>query len=232
MTDVSVREQVPPVPASSRSARSDLLTKATLKSQGWTEALIKQFLGEPDETPPNPKYANASPMCLYRLNRVQDVEKTGAFQEARRKAESRRANGRNAAEKKRQALLDQVQNLEIDVPIYPMDELLIQARQHYDERQCAMEFRNGIERTRAYADSDPEFLYRIAVNFLRHECTHYERWLVDVTSQVGADAARLEIKLRVLEEIARHYPELAAECDSQASTAKSNFSDRMLSRGI
>ena len=41
-----------------------MLTLTDLKARGWTDALVKQFLGEPDATRPNPHYRKAAPNAL------------------------------------------------------------------------------------------------------------------------------------------------------------------------
>ena len=66
--------------------------------------------------------------------------------------------------------------------------------------------------------SDPTFLSRIMVNFLRHAAT-YDRTR-DVFTKAGdaAEAGRI-IKIRTLEAIAGRYPFLVKECARQAADA-------------
>lgn len=65
------------------------------KDRGWTPAMIKQFLGEPDHTVPNPGGRNAPRVKLWLITRVEDIEGTEVFQQRwwqaseRRKAQQR-----------------------------------------------------------------------------------------------------------------------------------------------
>lgn len=60
--------------------------------------------------------------------------------------------------------------------------------------------------------SDPEFLERIRVNYLRHNSCRYEHHLEMIAGRVGTKDAYLEIKEKVLDAIAEVYPWLGAEC--------------------
>lgn len=51
------------------------ITRFRLKERGWTDGMIKKFLGEPDDTLVNPVFKCAAPMALYDINRVKRIEK-------------------------------------------------------------------------------------------------------------------------------------------------------------
>lgn len=70
---------------------------AGLKSRGWTDSLIKTFLGEPDKLARNPHYSSSAPMRLYLLERVEAVERTPAFLERRSKLAEQAARRKAAA---------------------------------------------------------------------------------------------------------------------------------------
>jgi hypothetical protein len=56
---------------------TDYITPTRLKSdRGWTDALIKRFLGDPDELAVNPNYSSGPRMRLYDIDRVMAVEAT------------------------------------------------------------------------------------------------------------------------------------------------------------
>ena len=76
------------------------ITQSQVLSRGWTTALIKTFLGEPDNTAPNPYHAHASPMQLYTQSRVESAERTEAFQLAIAKVVERRQNAAKLGENK------------------------------------------------------------------------------------------------------------------------------------
>jgi hypothetical protein len=44
----------------------EMLTVSQLKASGWTTAMIRDYLGEPDELATNARYKSAAPMRLYR----------------------------------------------------------------------------------------------------------------------------------------------------------------------
>lgn len=65
----------------------------------WTRNLIRDFLGEPDESVPNPYYPESHPVKLYKLSRVRRTEREETFLvrmrqiKTQRKIAKRRLNG-------------------------------------------------------------------------------------------------------------------------------------------
>lgn len=202
--------------------RPQHLSLAGLKDRGWTPALIQRFLGEPDETAPNPHYRTAAPMRLYLVSRVEACEQTEAWQTARATTQQRQQRAVAVAAGQREAVLARVAALTIAVQDVEPDALTHAACRHYNRRQEDWEegrhdrgqFDNQ-PRLPASPDSDPAFLARITVNYLRHQGTSYERQLEQLFGKVGADAGRARVKKRVLEAIAEAYPHLASECARQ-----------------
>lgn len=71
---------------------------AGLKARGWTDGLIRTFLGEPDRLARNPHYSSAgAPMRLYLLQRVEDAERIPAFIERRARVAAQQARRKAAA---------------------------------------------------------------------------------------------------------------------------------------
>ena len=71
---------------------SEYICEAHLKSQeGWTDALISDFLGKPDKTIPNPRCPTPGkrPIKLYSRKRIKELEMSPYFQEAFFKARKR-----------------------------------------------------------------------------------------------------------------------------------------------
>src|SRR2546429_7280232 len=99
-----------------------MLTTSALKERGWTLALIKKFLGEPDDTRENPHYRSAAPMRLYTIDRVEVIEKTPDFQEAHIKAIARSKHGKEVAERKANELIEQARCLPILVDVLQLDQ--------------------------------------------------------------------------------------------------------------
>ena len=77
---------------------TERIAKKSLKQdRGWTDAGIRQFLGEPDDREPNPHYPRGAPMQLYDLDRVERVETTDAYQTFNAGARRHKAAGNRAA---------------------------------------------------------------------------------------------------------------------------------------
>lgn len=68
-----------------------------LKERGWTEAMIRDLLGDPDLTADNPHYKSAAPMRLWRLQKVEAAEAAPEFAARRDRAERQCAAAAKAA---------------------------------------------------------------------------------------------------------------------------------------
>jgi hypothetical protein len=208
--------------------KNQLVTVTTLKTRGWTDPMIRRFLGEPDKLSTSPYYHSGPRIRLYELARVELTEKSAEFRQVQ---ENRRAK-RNAAWKalatKKQKMMQYVETVEIDVPCFPKAVLIDQAcdnyNARYDERVLAREYCEDCQR--AFDQSDPVFLERICVNYLRHCCTEYETHLSQIAGKVGAREAYHKIK--VLEAISEAYVWLSEECTRQK--AKLNITAEQLGR--
>ena len=54
----------------------EFITKTDLISKRkWTDALLKKYMSEPDLIKNNPHYGRASKMKLYKISRVESIEK-------------------------------------------------------------------------------------------------------------------------------------------------------------
>lgn len=198
---------MPPSPAQTHVSLSGL------KARGWTPALIQALLGEPDLLRDNPHYRSAAPMRLYALGRVEQVEASDAYLQAVAQSATRRQGARQAAQTKRRTLLEAVEALQIRVPVVEPAALVERACQHFNRRQAAREWDDWT--APATPDSDPAFLARITVNYLRHGLTTYERDLEQVWGKVGVREAYVQINTKVYAAIAAAYPSLAEECQRQ-----------------
>lgn len=187
--------------------KSDYTSVAGLKARGWTDRFIKDLLGEPDKLGRNPHYRSAAPVRLYEMTRVIEVELTDKFK-SKPDTTKQKLAAKKAANTKRQALLDYIERLEITIPAIPFPELLIQACDSYNSwNLCNDKF--------AQPTDSKDFLNRITVNFLRHECSAYESELYRLFGVVGKQEGYRLLKERVLEEIADVYPCLTGECHRQ-----------------
>jgi hypothetical protein len=71
---------------------------AGLKQRGWTEAMIRDLLGDPDVLTDNPHYKTAAPRRLWRLRKVEAAEAAPEFAARREQAERACAGAAKAAE--------------------------------------------------------------------------------------------------------------------------------------
>jgi hypothetical protein len=181
------------------AVRRTMLNISDLKERGWTQGLIKRFLGEPDATRPN-RYRNRrrSPVKLYQVNRVTELEASPEFAAAKSKAMARSKAATEAAHRRAASLLAEVDAIEIAVTRISLPTL----------RRAAMRGKfkpNGSGRVR-----------RWMVNHARHNLTEYDAIIEGLFAKVGKRQAYKLVKVRTLQAIATVYPELADECRVQA----------------
>jgi hypothetical protein len=161
-----------------------------LKQRGWTEGLIKKFLPKPDETKTNPVIKSAAPMKLYKIKRVERIEKSEKFIKAMESIAKRKAAARKAVETKTAKTIEWANSIKINVPSIDKDKLLRKAIYHYNQYHDT------------YIGSiDEDFANRISTNYIRHECTNYDRVLDSLYGMVGRDKAYDIIKGKVNQEI-------------------------------
>ncbi len=194
------------------SAGEQWLRMPQLRERGWTPAMVRDLLGEPDQLRGNPVYRTAPPMRLWSAVRVADAEANPGFTARRSRAQNRSASSAKAADRKRDELLEKVSAVEVSVPQMSWDALVRCACEHYNALQLT---RGRYDYDRAAPDSNPAFLERIVVNYLRHELSDYEPELAKLFGQVGRADATSVVRERVYDAIAGAYPDLAEECDRQ-----------------
>ncbi|AIR97808.1 hypothetical protein [Streptomyces glaucescens] len=83
-----------------RPARTQV-SVAGLRARGWTAALVRQLLGEPDVLRPHPLFRTARQIGLYRLERVEAAERGEEFRAVAAAAARRSAAARTAALRRR-----------------------------------------------------------------------------------------------------------------------------------
>lgn len=202
---------------------------AGLKARGWTVGLITSVLGAADATVKNPHCASAAPMKLYLTSRVEACEQRSDWDALCAKVRQRKAAATRAVVTKRQQVQAYLEHLLVVVPRWPEDELVERACWHYNERQAEQAARyaerhhgmwDGACWETATPGSVPEFLVRISVNYLRHQCSIYESELFHLSGKVGSDDARRTLHAKVCHAIGEAYPSLAAECARQVAVKR------------
>ena len=196
------------------NVEEEFLSKEKIKKEyGFTEALIRRFLPEPEREKPNPFYSTVgAPMKQWRRSTVESVVNTKEFADELAKTEVRRASAKKAAEQKRQETFAEYRR--------KADAVTVKRVSLQDLRAAAVEDKEAYEMWKGNygccASSAPEYVQRRwMVNFVRHRLTKYDADLYAMAGKVGVHEGYREYKAAVLDKIAIAYPELASECESQ-----------------
>lgn len=184
-----------------RDRKEEYVTTSELKQRGWTPRLIGIFAGEPDKFEKNIVYRSGPKMKLYLLKRIRKIERTKKFKEAKEKAKRQKESAIKSAETKRQRTLDYVNSVHIKVPTIDKESLIELACASYNEWHD----RFSDLFVKASPDSDEKFISRICVNYLRHQCTMYEKDLDKIFGAVGVQEAHDILKKRVNDAIFEKY---------------------------
>lgn len=192
-----------------------LFAMTQLKQRGWTLALVKKFLDPPDATRPNPRYKSAAPMRLYGASRVEAAESGEDWKRAAERSRARSEAGKAVAARKAAELVKEAVQLPITVTRLPLHQLQKEAIASYNAFHEELLWERGYDYERAGAQSNPAFLSRITVNYIRHHLTAYDTHLEEVAGRIGVSQAIATIRRRVYAEICATYPEYAEECQRQ-----------------
>ncbi|WP_344162147.1 hypothetical protein [Nocardiopsis rhodophaea] len=187
-----------------------------LRHRGWSPAMIRDLLGEPDHIRPNPLFRAGAPMALYRVARVEDAESGPDFAARAEQASRRAAAARHNAERRREATLGMIRAAPIDIPDLDRRLLTEYAVAHRNRRVDSGAEAPGLFPSPARMEDVPIAVrHRWEVNYLRHARTPYDSLLTALRGRVGRVQAELLLRRRVYAAIAARYPDLAGECDRQ-----------------
>ena len=207
--------------------RDVAMTKTNVKKRpGWNEERLQKFLGAPDFTTQNSyrKYAETS---WYLTKRVQKAENYKTFQKEAANAiaqhDKRKKAARKAVETKKEKTYELAQERLNEVKIKKKYANLKKNRLYdlaVDHYNALHEYR-AMERGNYYFEYvtkgavSEDFLERIAVNFLRHDCTTYDDELEEYFNRVGKHEAINMVRQHVYKQISQCYPYLEKECKRQ-----------------
>ncbi|MFV0127032.1 hypothetical protein ACLGI4_04835 [Streptomyces sp. HMX112] len=110
--------------------RMTYVTHVGLRERGWTDAMVRELLGDPDVQGRNPRQWSVAPVRLYLLARVEAVERAPEFAVCAAAAGRGSAATRVAADRRRRAVLTAIRAQPIEVPILPAAELEKRAVRH------------------------------------------------------------------------------------------------------
>lgn len=227
---MSVREQLDffvssPLPPPIQPSRTDQRERPApvgtqhnvteLLARGWTPLAIRRFLGHPDAVLEKVRGGWDLTEHLFEVERVARAESTEEFRAWLTSRDARRS----AVARGRARRCEEAASWSPSVPRMSLENLRQLAISHFNERLFRQAERRDFEGPvrEATADSDPGFLARIMVNYLRHTATRYDQVLdkLDRLGQRGLEV-KAKVKHRALQAIEAAYPELAAECAEQA----------------
>lgn len=191
------------------------LSAAGLRARGWTPAMVRQLLGDPDLLHPHPHVRAAPQSRLYSVERVEAAERSEEFRAASAVAARRSAAARAAALRRRREVLARIAAEPIDVPRLPPDRLAALAVEHRNRRdeERAL-WRRGHSAAPATVEwAEPGALDRWKVDCLRHRLTRCDEVLDELYGRTGRAAAEELLRRRIYAAIAKAYPDLARECE-------------------
>lgn len=198
---------------------SRYLNKSDLINRGWTGKAIDKFLGRVSKKVENPHGKKFAPTCLYSRERVEKAEKDPEFIKWFEKKVSKKDQYKKMVETKTTKTLDIIKNLKIEV--LRDNKYLQNAIDHYNKRPRyrrheGLDFYYNVkEVSPATVNSDPAFLERISVNYIRHQKSGYESAIRILFGGVGKRKAYMEVVRKTFQEIIKVYPELKEECENQ-----------------
>ena len=185
------------------------ITKTDLISiRKWSDRLIKKYMPVPDEIRNNPHYGRASAMKLYKISRVESIEKNEQFLIDFQKTILRRKSSLKMVETKKDNLLIEISELHISVEIIPRYELIPLVIDAYNDRNYYKDYLT-------LRDLDQSTLERLTVNYIRHQLTSYDQCLGLIFSRVGKKEGYRLLKERIYNCISESYPDLTRECALQ-----------------
>jgi hypothetical protein len=165
------------------------LTMASLRERGWTDAMIREYLGEPDATRPNPRYWSAAPMKLYLAERAEAAEASLEWVERKTRGARRRAASVAAADRKRvetEALARQLAADLVASLVFPADpqQAAVEAynKWHSDGCTCPGWHELGFCDKRADASNSPGVP---APDYRQLRATGYDRAYNRLAGRVG-----------------------------------------------
>jgi len=193
--------------------KNEYISMAAVKARSWTGRAIAQFLGPHDKSVPNPRCKSAAPAKLYLLSRVEEAEQSDTYRAFVAANAARVAGARRAVETKKAGLLAEVESWPIAVPSLPFEQVQRNAIRSSNDYHEPLAWKRGYDFDPARRDSDPDFLDRITVNYLRHNLSEHDEKIVALFGKTGKHEAYVILNRKIHEAIAATFPEIRDECD-------------------
>lgn len=193
--------------SSLRRSRDDYFSVRELKGRGWTERLVRQYLGEPDWTVPNPQRRSAAPKRLYLITRVTAIESVEhEFQQDKERSALYSVRLKVLSDNKRL----QLEGLVRAVPMPPLE------FSWSDVRKLA------VERRASHPSNAEHSVERVAVDILLDTMKSLDWHLDEFMWHSGIREARKLLRRRMLAHVINHYPMLADAAKDRAAQETGN----------
>lgn len=193
-----------------RTTHPPALTQAALRERGWTPTAIRRFLGDPDRTARNPRYASAAPMKLWDEERVLAAEDTAEWRDWRLGALARAAGQKKSADDARAIARAELEEVQIGMTRMSSARLAAKAVHHRNE------IADWHGRDRAHVDTvDRPTLHRWMVNYLLHEAVDLDAAARPFARRVDRDLVMDVLYRKLRTAILDAWPELGPELSRQ-----------------
>jgi hypothetical protein len=203
-----------PAPTRRAGAEPEFLTASKIKERGWTDALIRKFLGMPDDYAANFAYPGGAPVRLYRLDRISTIEASEEFRQAQEQSAKRRTSSVKALDTKRAAVLKWIDSLEgPKLPPAPRADLTRLAVNWFNEAHA---WRGDCERWWTGTETE-NYLAAVVVDYVLHRLGDYETKLRRAVGKLPQADDLAVIRAKILAAIGAAFPWLAVECARRKS---------------
>ena len=163
-------------------------------------------------------------MKLYALERIIKIEATDEFKKELVKVAARKLRAQKAVATKLAKMQAFIEGLVVTHPPLTAEQLTELAIKAYNNHGPSRNAERAERWQSASPHSRPEFLERITVNYLRHQCSPYDDNLRKIAGKTGVDEGRVQLKKKILQAIATSYPWLQEECCRQELSTEVNAS--------
>lgn len=174
----------------------EYITLTDLKERGWTDSIIKKMEIVHDKEKPNPYYRSSSPMKLFSLDRVLELESTKKFETLYRKSQERKKVAQKAVDTKIKNMMEIAESFRIELSGYGKEDIFQMAVDHYNNHH----FPNKYIPT--WKSLNEDTLLRITTNMVRHTMCDYDSILYQHKGRVGIQQLH-DIMKSVAEEVVR-----------------------------
>lgn len=197
--------------------KTGYFTAAELKKRSWTERIIKKLNLIPCGTITNPECSVLS-IKIYDRNLVEICEATDEFKALVKADKSKKKGALKEDKKRKEKLLQEVDNVEIKVKYVQEPFLTTMALADYNtwriEKRKTFEWASG--------KSDKRFQQKIRHNYIRHNLTNYDQIIHEIAKKICSEDEYAEIRSILIKRIKEEWQK-AAKNEKKKKLSDSNF---------